>query len=115
MTMVTSPIRQIVRYSCCMRGELQLPARERLGYEVNYAVQRSAKSVDRAPMWRRIRIEERIGSLTFWGAVAWAVQIATKDIANFMRLLLTPGPLELGAVGLLIWLHAKWRRSVRVV
>jgi hypothetical protein len=25
---------------------------------------------------------------------------------------LTPGPLGLAAIGILIWLHAKWRRSV---
>jgi len=99
-----------------MRGtQLQLPERERVGYEVNYAQPRSVRSIDYTPLWRRIRTEERIGVLTFWGSVAWAVQIATKDIANFMRLLLTPGPLELAGVGLLIWLHAKWRRSVRVV
>lgn len=94
--------------------DLQLPERERLGYNVNYAAPRAAKSIEVTPLWRRIRTEERIGSLTFWGGVAWAVQIATKDIANFMRLLLTPGPLEVCGIGLLVWLHAKWRRSVRI-
>ena len=95
--------------------DLQLPERERVGYNVNYAQPRSIRSIDHTPTWRRIRTEEHIGALTFWGGAIWAVEIATKDISNFMRLLLTPGPLEVGAVGLLIWLHAKWRRSVRVV
>jgi cytosine/uracil/thiamine/allantoin permease len=94
--------------------QVSLPERERVGYEVSYVVPRAAKAIDTLPLWRRIRTEERIGSLTFWGGSAWAVQIATKDISNLFRLLLTSGPLEVCAVGLLIWLHAKWRRSVRI-
>jgi len=95
--------------------QVHLPERERIGYEVNYAVQRSAKAVEVTPFWRRIKTEERIGSLTFWGGAIWAIQIATKDISKLIHVLLTPGPLEVCGVGLLIWLHAKWRRSVRVV
>ena len=93
---------------------IPLPDREKVGYNVNYVAPRAVKSVERISFWGRIRTEERIGSLTFWGGVCWAVQIATKDIATLFRLLLAPGPLEVCAIGLLIWLHAKWRRSVRV-
>jgi len=92
-----------------------LPDRERVGYEVTYTKPRAARSIERIGFWQRIKTEERIGSLVFWGGVCWAVQIVTKDIANLYRLLLTPGPLEVSAIGVLIWLHAKWRRSVRVV
>jgi hypothetical protein len=94
--------------------DIPLPERERVGYSVNYVVPRAVKSVEWTPWWRLTRTEARLGSLTFWGGFAWAVQIATKDLANWIRLMLTPGPLEVSAVGLLIWLHAKWRRSVRV-
>ncbi len=90
------------------------PYRERVGYEVNYATPRAAKSIEKTPFWKKISTEERLGSLMFWGGVCWAVQIATKDIANVFRLLLTPGPLEVCAGGLLVWLHAKWRRSVKI-
>ena len=90
------------------------PYRERLGYEVRYATPIAVKSIERISFWRRISTEERFGSLTFWGGVCWAVQIVTKDIANVYRLLLTPGPLEVCAGGLLVWLHAKWRRSVSI-
>jgi len=95
---------------------LQLPERERIGYNVEYhRATRVGKPIEITPLWRRIKTEERLGSLAFWGAVCWAVQIATKDLANWFRLILTPGPLELAGIGLLVWLHAKWRRSVRVV
>jgi hypothetical protein len=89
--------------------------RERQGYEVNYATPRAVKSVDRISFWKRIKTEELLGTLIFWGGICWAVQILTKDIANMFRLLLTPGPLEVCGVGLLVWIHAKWRRSVKVV
>ena len=98
---------------------IPIPERERVGYNVNYAAPRSAKQIDQIPFWRRIRTEQRIGSLTFWGGVIWAVQIGTKDfsslVSNLFRLALTLGPKEVCALGLLIWLHAKWRRSVRIV
>lgn len=93
---------------------ISLPERHRAGYEVNYSTPRSVKSIDRTPFCKRIKTEERFGSLVFWGGVIWAVQIATKDISNWMHLLLTPGPIEICGIGLLVWLHAKWRRSVRI-
>jgi hypothetical protein len=94
---------------------IPIPDREKVGYNVNYAAPRSVKSVELTPFWKRIRIEERIGSLTFWGGVIWAVEVGTKDISNLFRLVLALGPKEVCAIGLLVWLHAKWRRSVRVV
>jgi hypothetical protein len=94
--------------------QANLPQRHRVGYEVSYVAPRAVKSVEQNSFWRRTRAEARVGSLTFWGGIAWAVQIATKNGANPFRVLLTPGPLEVCAVGLLIWLHSKWRRSVRV-
>jgi len=93
---------------------IPIPDREKVGYNVNYAAPRSVKAIDQVPFWRRIRTEERLGSLTFWGGVIWAVQVGTKDISNLFRLVLALGPKEVCAVGLLIWLHAKWRRSVRI-
>ena len=97
---------------------IPIPDRERVGYNVNYAAPRSTKTIEQIPFWRRIRTEERLGSLTFWGGVIWAVQIGTKNFSNLVndlfRLALSLGPKEVCAAGLLIWLHAKWRRSVRV-
>ncbi len=95
--------------------ENPLPRREKLGYNVNYSAPRSVKAIETVPFWRRIRTEERLGALTFWGGVIWAVQIGTRDISNLFHLVLARGPKEVCAIGVLIWLHAKWRRSVRIV
>ncbi len=62
-----------------------------------------------------IRGEESLGSLIAAGGIIWSVQEATKGLAELWQLkLLPPGPLEICALGILIWLHAKWRRSVSV-
>ncbi|HEY5164099.1 MAG TPA: hypothetical protein VII81_13915 [Terriglobales bacterium] len=47
----------------------------------------------------------------------WAAKIVTDnftgiDAFSFARL--PRGPLELCAIGILIWLHAQWRKSVRL-
>ncbi len=61
--------------------------------------------------------EVRIGSLVAAGGLIWAVKVATSnftgaDAFSFARL--PRGPLEICAIGILIWLHAKWRRSVEL-
>jgi hypothetical protein len=65
-----------------------------------------------------IRTEERFGSLVAAGGTIWAVYVATQDWANLWdnlwRLQIAPpGPLEVCALGILTWLHAKWRRSMK--
>jgi hypothetical protein len=62
-----------------------------------------------------IRAEERLGSLIAAGGTIWAVYVATVDYANLWQMqIMRPGPVEIGALGILIWLHAKWRRSTKV-
>jgi len=62
-----------------------------------------------------IPMEERLGSLISGVGVIWTVQEATKDLAGLWQFsILRPGPLEVCAIGILIWLHAKWRRSVTI-
>ena len=65
-----------------------------------------------------IRTEEQFGSLVAAGGTIWAVYVATQDWANLWdnlwRLQIAPpGPLEVCALGILAWLHAKWRRSMK--
>ena len=44
----------------------------------------------------------------------WAVYEATVDYAGLWRLQIDPpGPLEVCGLGILLWLHAKWRRSLK--
>lgn len=62
-----------------------------------------------------IRTEERLGSLIAAGGTIWAVYVATVDYANLWRMqIMPPGPVEVCALGILIWIHAKWRRSTKV-
>jgi hypothetical protein len=62
----------------------------------------------------RIQTEERLGSLISAGGVIWAVSAVTKDLSSIWRFsILPPGPMEVCAIGILIWLHAKYRRSLK--
>jgi hypothetical protein len=62
-----------------------------------------------------IRAEERFGSLVAAGGTIWMVYVATFDYTNLLHLrIMPPGPLEVCAIGVLAWLHAKWRRSIKV-
>ena len=61
-----------------------------------------------------IRTEERFGSLVAAGGTIWMVYVATVDYSNLLQLrIMPPGPLEVCAIGVLAWLHAKWRRSIK--
>lgn len=60
----------------------------------------------------QIRTEERLGSLMAAAGIIWAVYVVTHNFAGTWDLqILMPGPLPVCAIGILIWLHAKWRRS----
>jgi hypothetical protein len=68
------------------------------------------------PSGRRHRFsvstEGRIGSLIAVAGMIWAAYAATVDYAGLWRFqILPPGPIEMCALGVLTWLHAKWRRS----
>jgi hypothetical protein len=62
-----------------------------------------------------ISTEERLGSLLAAGGTIWATYVATVDYASLWQMrIFPPGPMEVCALGVLIWLHAKWRRSTKV-
>jgi len=64
---------------------------------------------------RWLRAEERLGSLIAGGGLIWTAQALTSGYVGIERIgILPPGPLEVCAIGILVWLHAKWRRSTRV-
>ncbi len=64
----------------------------------------------------RIRAEERLGSLMAAAGIIWAVYVSTHNFQGTWDVqLLMPGPLPVCALGILIWLHAKWRRSLNRV
>jgi hypothetical protein len=44
----------------------------------------------------------------------WGAHVSTNNFTNLNALFPLPsGPMEICAVGILVWLHAKWRLSVR--
>ena len=57
-------------------------------------------------------LEATLGSLIAAGGIVWAVAIASKQLSA-AGIVLPTGPLEVCGAGILIWLHAKWRGSVR--
>ncbi len=62
----------------------------------------------------RSHYQEQIGSLVAAGGIIWAAKIASlafyqMPVADFPR-----GPLEVCSAGVVVWLHAKWRRSIRL-
>jgi hypothetical protein len=61
--------------------------------------------------------EVRIGSLIAAGGIVWTAKIATDNFTgldSFSFVNLPRGPLEVCAIGILIWLHALWRKSVHI-
>ena len=77
--------------------------------------QKPAKAVRRQRHLLSIRGEERVGSLIAAAGTIWAVYVATHDYDSLWRMqIMPPGPIEVCALGILAWLHAKWRRSTKV-
>jgi hypothetical protein len=59
--------------------------------------------------------EARLGSLIAALGIVWAAHVSTNNFTNLNALFPLPaGPMEICAVGVLIWLHAKWRKSVHL-
>jgi hypothetical protein len=84
--------------------DLRVPALE---------IRKPAKSPAGGGTLLSIRAQESFGSLISAAGTIWAVYVATVDYNNLWRMqLMPPGPVEVCALGILAWLHAKWRRSI---
>jgi hypothetical protein len=78
-------------------------------------IRKPAKPVRSQRNLLSIRAEERLGSLIAAAGTIWAVYVATHDYDSLWRMqIMPPGPVEVCALGILAWLHAKWRRSAKV-
>jgi hypothetical protein len=78
------------------------------------AIQQPAKNAQGSDNLRSVRTEERWASLIAAAGIVWAVYVATTDYDSLWRMqIMPPGPIEVCALGILAWLHAKWRRSAR--
>ena len=60
-------------------------------------------------------LEAQLGSLVAGGGIVWIAVIAAPQLGSASGITFPTGPMEVCAVGILIWLHAKWRGSVRKV
>ncbi|HEY6371750.1 MAG TPA: hypothetical protein VIX37_14315 [Candidatus Sulfotelmatobacter sp.] len=79
------------------------------------AIPKAGKLTPEQRNLRSIRMEERFASLIAAGGTIWAVYVATQHYGNLWRLQIAPpGPIEVCALGILAWLHAKYRRSTRI-
>lgn len=66
-------------------------------------------------------LAERAGCILAGGGIAWAVYVATEhaDLSEFFletgfrKIFLQSGPMEVCALGIVLWLWGKWKRSVR--
>jgi hypothetical protein len=56
--------------------------------------------------------EARIGSLVAAGGVIWAVHIGTLHYTGAANVHVPADPLLVCSVGIVLWLHAKWRNTV---
>ena len=62
-----------------------------------------------------VRTEERLGSLLAASGTGWLVYAATTDMAHLWQMrVMQVGPVEVCVLGILLWLHGKWRRSIKV-
>jgi hypothetical protein len=62
-----------------------------------------------------IEIQERISTLIVVAGIIAAAHAKMNDFSGVLQFhLFPPGPLELCALGVLMWLHAKWRRLVKL-
>jgi len=86
----------------------------------NEVVDYSANMGTPRPIRRRARghhflvgTEEWIANSLQIGGALWGVYVLLKQPQPWESLIMTPGPLETIGVGALLWLHAKWRNSVK--
>lgn len=56
--------------------------------------------------------EARIGSLIAAAGVIWAVHSGTLHYSGLANLRVPADPLLVCCIGIVLWLHAKWRSTV---
>jgi hypothetical protein len=61
-----------------------------------------------------IHWEERIASLIAAGGMVWFVKLSTQNFSALDKLTLPMNAVYITALGVVVWLHAKWRRSVDI-
>lgn len=57
-----------------------------------------------------IHFEEQVASVIAAAGVIWSADFLTSTPIPARAMVFPEGPLEFCAIGILLWLHAKWRR-----
>ncbi len=61
-----------------------------------------------------IETQERVSTLIVVAGMIAAAHAMISGLSGLLRFhLFPPGPLEICALGVIVWLHAKWRRMVK--
>lgn len=100
------------------RAEKDLWPAEREGYSDLHCV--AYAPLRQTPLLKQrrqlpIEIQERISTLIVVAGMIAAAHAVMSGLPGVLRLhLFPPGPLEICCLGVLIWLHAKWRRLVKL-
>ena len=62
------------------------------------------------PYWQAV-----LGCLVAAGGVVWAARLVTNNFTSVQTIQIPPGgPMEVAALGVVIWLHAKFRMHTSV-
>ena len=97
-----------INWDAGREGYLNVPVKP------TYAPVPKSGELSSSQSWFSILAEVRLGSLISAGGMVWTAYVATSDYAALWHMqILPPGPIEVCALGILVWLHAKWRRSTR--
>ncbi len=98
-----------------MKSSRDFWPQEREGYSDNLRPAYAAVRIPTNPQRvRSLKLEERIGSIIAGAGLCWATWIVVHRIGVVTSAgLWPPGPLETCAMGVLIWIHAKWRRFAK--
>jgi hypothetical protein len=89
--------------------------KEREGYSDNLRPAYAAvQALPRAREKATPKLEERLGSVIAGTGLCWATWVVVHTFGVVNSAGLWPiGPLETCALGILIWMHAKWRRFAK--
>ena len=94
------------------------PPQERLGYTHGEPVTAYAAG-DTSPQklrnYNTVRLEKRIAWLLMAAGVAWAWHESGDSAAGAPAFFANLSPLEVGAAGVLLRVHAAWHRATKVV
>lgn len=58
-----------------------------------------------------VQTETRVGSLITAAGLIMAARAGSMQIPSLANFSFPPGPLETCGIGMLVWLHAKWRKA----